>query len=103
VTIAPMRKAEMTSAAQRRRRRLEALGDEKAADREEDEDADQSQLALPAAEQHQRLVALRPFGDEKRMREDHRAGGEEAQRVEIILPRHRPGFSPAASSSPPRT
>src|SRR5215469_1415157 len=55
---------------ERRDGALIALGDEKATDGEEDKDAAEAQNALPPAEPDERLVRVRAFRNQERMRED---------------------------------
>ncbi len=74
--------------AQRRPAALEALRHQKAAYREEDEDAEEAENALVAAEHDQRLVLLAAFGDQEGMREQYGNRRRETQEVEIFVSRH---------------
>src|SRR5262249_15146784 len=64
---------------------FEALRHQKAADGKEHEDADEAEDRLVAGQPDQRLVVLRALGDQEGVREDDRDGGDQTQRVEIVL------------------
>ena len=51
-------------------------------------DADEAKDRLVAGQPDQPLVVLRALGDQEGMREDNRGGGDQTQRVEIILSLH---------------
>src|SRR5579864_484706 len=62
----------------------EAVGHEITADDEKHEDADEAQDALVAGQDDERLVRLRPLGNQKGMRKDDRQRRDEAHKVEIV-------------------
>ncbi len=73
---------------ERRPRRLEALGDQIAADREEHEDAGEPENRLPAGQHHQRIMVLRILRQQEGVREDHGERRHQPQQVEIVAPFH---------------
>ena len=73
-----------------RRRCVEALRDQVAADREKHEDAGETENRLAAGQDHQRVVVLRILGQQKGMREDDREGRQQAEQVEIVVPLQAP-------------
>src|SRR5207248_5562345 len=73
-----------------RRRGLEALADQVAADREEHEDTGEAENRLTAGQDHQRIMALRVLGQQKGMREDDGKRRHQPQQVEIVVPLQAP-------------